>query len=322
MTAPDPWLNIATPHQDFSVRLANVPCLVPIYWAKDSEGRCQFIVTLDGNHEDAFRSATPNAQGIDIDLRTWRGSQILLLTLVSERERDLFYTLCEQLGRQLNRSENRSHTFPAIISHLRRWQRFLAGRPREKLTDAKIRGLYAELQFLRSLYQSHLSQQEAIESWCGPTGGDQDFVFRETAVEVKAVSVAFPNEVNIASEAQLDPIVDRLFLAVYALHQNAGKANEESLDELVQKMEGDLEDGLARDAFWDRLASASYVGAHRYDTPVLGIYSTRFFRVEGSFPRIHGGLLPEGIHRVRYQLTLDRLQSYQRTFEHIHRSEQ
>ncbi len=310
----DPWSAMATPNQDFTFRLVMKPCPVSTFWAKDSKGRCLFIIVLEGDHISAFRNANPRVKGLDIDLRTWKGSQVLILTLVIERDRDLFHALCEELVRLLNLTANRTQIFPAVINHLKRWQRFLSGVPQDRLSDARIRGLFAELQFLRRLYQSHLSRHEAIESWKGPDGCDQDFIYCDTAVEVKAASAATPNELNIASEAQLDPTTDRMFLGVYVLHQNTGKPGEESLDEFVQAMETDLQDSLVLQDFLGTLEKVSYVGgAHKYDTPCLKIDRVRFFRVEGGFPRIQRSQLPDGIHRVRYQLSLDRLKPYECT---------
>src|SRR5882757_2561357 len=111
-------------------------------------------------------------------------------------------------------------TDPAVamsvsLAHLHRWKAFLSGKRTGILSVEEVRGLFAELQFLRDLYQSRLPHPEAIDAWCGADRVQQDFIFRDNAVEVKSLSGKERSAVRISSEDQLETLSSRLFLEVY-----------------------------------------------------------------------------------------------------------
>ena len=83
------------------------------------------------------------------------------------------------------------------------------------------------LQKPSSLYQNHLDEKAAMEAWCGPDGAHQDFIFGNTAVEVKSLSGRERSTVRISSEDQLESLCDDLFLVVISVFIGLLKINEE-----------------------------------------------------------------------------------------------
>lgn len=200
-----PWDNIGKPEADYNVRLVSGDGPVPLYWGRDRDGRCLFIVELEGDNTALFKKSDIAVNGIGIDLRLLDAmrSQALVLTLEQHVDRDLFFGLCQTLINSLQNAGGRPEALVLALAHLKRWKIFLAGRKARMLTPAEVRGVFGELQLLRSLYRQ-LPAMTAIEAWCGPNGGHQDFIFGDTAVETKTISGRERNTVRISSEDQLE----------------------------------------------------------------------------------------------------------------------
>src|SRR3546814_19068659 len=91
------------------------------------------------------------------------------------------------------------------LAHSRRWKTFLSGRS-QHLSIEEVRGLFAEIVFLTELIDRQMSSSDAVEAWLGPERSHQDFIFGNTAVEVKSLSGAERSSVRISSEDQLESL--------------------------------------------------------------------------------------------------------------------
>jgi hypothetical protein len=97
---------------------------------------------------------------------------------------DLFQSLCSTLVSSLEPVSASAEALGIALTHIKRWKVFFAGQRRNLLTAEEVRGLFAELHFLRLLYQGRFTQDSAMEAWCGPAGSHQDFIYENTAVEI------------------------------------------------------------------------------------------------------------------------------------------
>lgn len=307
MAHSTPWDDIQQPHADYNVRIINSDGLIPIYWGKDVHGHCLLVAELDGDHQEAFIKANLTIQGIGIDLRQRSGgrAQILVITLLSHINLDLFYALCKTLVRSVSNTSDSRTALTIILNQLKRWQRFLAGERPQLLSPAEVRGLFAELHFLQSLYTHKLSQIDALVAWIGPKGGNQDFVFENTAVEIKAISNEGPSLVHISSEDQLESAADYLFLTVERIVESTELPAALSLNEMAQRIEGDLTESSALEEYQIKLATAGYAELQQYDSPSYQVAETCVYRVAGEFPRIVRSELPGGLQNVKYTLQID-----------------
>lgn len=308
-----PWEQIATPQVDYNVRLAARDMAVPTFWGKDALGQWLTIVELDGDHSKEFNRAPLVVHGIGVDLRAGdtSGTQRLVLVLQQRTNADLFLSLCEALIAALLPVTDSAVAMSVTLAHLRRWKAFLSGKRTGLLSAEEVRGLFAELQFLRDLYQSRLPHPEAVEAWCGADGVQQDFIFRDNAVEVKSLSGRERNAVRISSEDQLETLSGRLFLEVYRLTDLADSPLARSLNGLVQLIEGELTDAQAVESFLSRLAAAGYAPLPDYDAPVFVVSDTKTFAVTDGFPRLVRSALPQGIARLSYDLELESIERFE-----------
>lgn len=312
-TRSTPWDKIREPAADYNVRLIGGASIVPLYWGRDAEGCCLFIIELEGDHTGQLQKSRPSVHGIGVDLRVLdaTGRQGLVLTLEQHVDRDLFLGLCETLVSSLREAPDSAAALSVALTHLRRWKAFLAGRKVRMLSPEEIRGLFAEIRFLRALYREHLPEKVALDAWCGPEGGHQDFIFGNTAVETKALSGRERSTVRISSEDQLEALCDNLFLTVFRISDMPESDLALSLNDIVKLVEEELTDSSARQEFSAKLAAFGYVEMRDYDEPNLVVTGQKTYQIRDGFPRIIRSNLPDGLTHVGYEIELETIAPFE-----------
>jgi hypothetical protein len=310
MTEPSPWDDISVPGTDYNVRQVPGKTTGPCFWGRDTAGACLFIVELQGNHTEQFRKNSVGAHGIDVDLRGSKpGQQYLVLTLQKQVDRDLFEGLCRTLASALVRATDSASSLAVALAHIRRWKTFLSGRS-QHLSAEEIRGLFAELIFLLDLIERQPSTI-AVEAWLGPEKSHQDFIFGNTAVEIKSLSGTEPSAVRISSEDQLESLNDALFLRIYRLSHLPDAVGSRSLNEIVTAVQARLDEAEAVEAFDRKLVAHGYAPLPDYDQPRFIVSGIHSYRVVDGFPRLVRSQLPAGIDRVAYDIRLETMTLYE-----------
>lgn len=310
MSESSPWDDIAVPDADFNVRQVPDGTAAPCFWGRDTTGACLFIVELDGDHTEPFRKNVVTVHGIDVDLRGGEpGRQRLVLTLEKQVDRDLFEGLCRTLASALERATDSASSLAVALAHIRRWKTFLSGRS-QHLSAEEVRGLFAELTFLLELIEQQPSSAVAVEAWLGPEKSHQDFIFGNTAVEIKSLSGIERSTVRISSEDQLESLNDALFLRIYRLSSLPDAAGAQSLNEIVAAVQARLSEAEAVEAFDRKLVAHGYAPLPDYDAPRFVVSDTHSYRVGDGFPRLMRSQLPTGIDRVAYDIRLETIAPY------------
>lgn len=311
MHESSPWDCITVPGADFNVRQLAGERAVPCFWGRDSSGACLFIVELQGNHADQYRKAAVAVNGIDVDLRgSDRGMQRLVLSLERQVDRDLFEGLCNTLAAALEHATDSASSLAVSLAHIRRWKTFMSGCS-QHLSAEEVRGLFAEIIFLMELIDRMTSISAAVEAWLGPERSHQDFIFGNTAVEVKSLSGAERSTIRISSEDQLESLNDALFLRIYRLSDLPGSVDARSLNEIVAAVQARLGEADAVEAFDRKLVAHGYAPLPEYDEPRLVVSEVRSYRVNDGFPRLMRSQLPTGIAGVAYDIRLESIAPYE-----------
>lgn len=311
MPDSSPWDDIAVPGSDFNVRQVAGKTAVPCFWGHDAGGACLFIVELQGDHAAQYRKNAVTVNGIDVDLRAGdKGQQRLVLALERQVDRDLFEGLCRTLASSLEHATDSASSLAVSLAHIHRWKTFLSGRS-QHLSAEEVRGLYAEITFLLELIDRQISSNTAVESWLGPERSHQDFIFGNTAVEIKSLSGAERNTVRISSEDQLESLNDALFLRIYRLSDLTDAAGARSLNEIVTAVQARLDEADAVEAFDRKLVAYGYAPLPDYDEPRFVLSGVRSYRVSDGFPRLTRSQLPTGIASVAYDIRLEALAPYE-----------
>lgn len=307
-----PWESIAKPSADYNVRRIAGTSGIPLYWGRNADGQSLMLVELTGDQTAQFRKEATKVHGIRLDLRAGERSiqQRLVLTLTHHADQDLFLVLCETLVSTLSTVADSQVALTRTMIHLKRWKSFLSGKNARVLSDEEIRGLYAELHVLRALYQRTLPQHAAVAAWRGPDDAHQDFVFGETAIEVKSLSGRERSCVRISSEDQLEGLTDNIFLFTVRLSEMPDAENARSLNELVQLIELELNVAEAQEQFTDKLGACGYVPMPEYDAPCLLQGNRQAYRVAPTFPRLIRSRIAKGLTRVSYDIELEAIAAF------------
>jgi len=307
MNRSTPWEQIAEPSTDYNVKRVADTTGIPFYWGKDTTGQCLLIIELEGDHTYQYRRDVTHLNGISVDLRKGENEsqQRLILTLERHIDSDLFLGLCETLISSLASVTDSAVALSVTFQHLKRWKAFLAGKKARLLTNEEIRGLFAELHVLRQLYLRRLTQDEAIDAWCGADGAHQDFIFGNIAIEVKSLSGRERNSVRISSEDQLEALVDSLFLMTVRLIETPDSETARSLNDMVALIEQELVTAEAIEKFSGKIAACGYAELADYDRPRFTVGSTDGYTVTDEFPRIIRSRLLQGLFHVTYEIQLE-----------------
>lgn len=312
MSESSPWDEIAVPGADFNVRQVPGETAVPCFWGRDTIGACLFIVELQGDHTTQFRKNPVTVHGIDVDLRGGEpGQQRLVLTLEKQVDRDLFEGLCRTLASALERVTDSASSLAIALAHIRRWKTFLSGRGGQHLSPEEVRGLFAELAFLLELLDRMPSAMVTVEAWLGPEKSHQDFIFGNTAVEIKSLSGTERSTVHISSEDQLEALNDALFLRIYRLSNLREATGARSLNEIVSEVQARLGGAEAVEVFDRKLVMHGYAPLPDYDDPRFVISDVISHRVADEFPRLIRSQLPAGIDRIAYDIRLEAIAPYE-----------
>lgn len=311
MPESSPWNGIGVPGADFNVRQVMGATAVPCFWGRDKTGACLFIVELQGNLTGQYRKGTVTVYGIDVDLRGGdAGRQRLVLSLEKEVDRDLFEGLCRTLALALERATDSVSSLAIALAHIRRWKTFLSGRG-QHLSAEEVRGLFAELTFLLELLDRSVRAASVLDAWLGPDRSHQDFIFGNTAVEIKSLSGAERSTICISSEDQLESLNDALFLRIYRLSNLPDAAGARSLNAIVAAVQARMDGADVVEAFDRKLVAYGYAPMPEYDEPMFVISSVTTYRVEDAFPRLIRSQLSTGITRVAYDVRLEAIAPYE-----------
>ncbi len=307
------WDDIAIPVQGYNIRLVKEALSIPMYWGKDTQDHQLFIVELAGEHHELFKKEKPSVGGIDIDLRgtDTHAVQNLVLTLESKVDSDLFVALCQTIISSIEKITDANTALSVVIALLKRWKQFLASKRRRLLSIEEIRGLFAELCFLRIFYSRTLRFLDVVEAWQGPERSHQDFIFGDTAFEIKSLSGKERSSVRISSEDQLESTCDSLFLVIFKLFDMDKNSDGISLNELVQEISEEITDADAHKKFEAKLADYGYVSIDEYNKPTLKASGAKYFAVGLGFPRLVRSAIQDGITRLSYDIEIEKINQFE-----------
>lgn len=225
----------------------------------------------------------------------------------------VFGKLCQDLVDASRTIESETGLVELFQERLTQWENLFAQTSNGLLQLYQIKGLFAELLILKDLIESgRHSISDAVRSWTGPLGSDQDFIFANNAIEVKAIH-ANSESVGISSLAQLASTVPIVLALVELRESSEGERGSFSLNQLIAS----IEELVAREpellkVFRERLLSACYVEHSHYDSILLQGLRRRLFDVEGDFPRLTPDNVMSGVEAATYKISLRAIERFER----------
>jgi hypothetical protein len=306
----DPWRDIDPPKEDRALNVRRADAGHPLnYWfARDFQDR--YVFYFDAETSPPPIDALPRLAGIEvIAFEIGEENCRLVLTLLDTEQFDVFRTLCADLMKATAhlRKEQSLAGLTITLTRLRRWQGLLEKAQRNILSQSRIIGLIGELFVLRDFLFPALSVHDAVQSWRGPYGDEQDFLLAGRIIEVKTQLSTADRNLNVSSEDQLDTGSGPIMICHQTLDVPASDQGEAfSLNGLIASMAETIAstDIAAADLFRSGLLEAGYRKREEYDRPFWLLNARTYLEVRDGFPRIVPSMLEPGIGNVRYRVAV------------------
>ena len=237
------------------------------------------------------------------------GTWVLSFRLVQSDNEEVFLRFCwDIIESSRDISEN---IIDFIVQRYLKWQRLMEYKRPDILPLARQKGLIGELMFLTECTKT-MGLQKALESWCGPEGADQDFIYDDTWTEVKAVAMASAT-ISISSLEQLDTDIDGS-LMLYRIDKTTDTdGNGFTLKDIVQNTRVLFSDNLkCRELFDLRLFQYGYKDIFEYGKQKYRFCGAEGYRVDGTFPKLTRNNIAYQIISARYAIDLASIAAFRR----------
>lgn len=314
------WADLASsPHRASGVERRRLDAETPvdvfacIFWPR---GRSGLLIEGEG-HVSGLDERIPRCRGVRV-VHEERGGEndgrtSLAILLEEERLREIFAVLSADLVNAIVTGPSSSAALRRCIDRLCMWQGLFDRVAADGLPDERQRGLFGELLILDDIFLAGGDLLAGVSAWVGSDSAHQDFLRRGFAVEVKTSLAKRHAKMQIANEKQLDERPHQL-LVLASVRLDESEAHGVSLPDLVARLRARLAgDEPAARLFDEKLLLADYLDVHAplYEARSYRAASTRFFRVEGAFPRLTEADLPAGVGDIRYSIIADGLGAWE-----------
>lgn len=235
------------------------------------------------------------------------GIYALEFQLVAEKYEEEFLRLCWDMVESTINSKN---PLQDLIARYLSWQKLLQYKKDETLSFERQKGLIGELFFLKKILEKY-NPKEAIESWQGPEGADQDFVFSNTWAEVKTVAMS-AEKVKISSLQQLDQTMEGK-LVICAFEKTVKNVNSVSLPDIVSIIKKQyFSDPLLAERFETKLFKYGYRQREEelYAANHFRLAWEKTYSVNKEFPRLIKNNVSPEITNCIYELSLPSLSRF------------
>lgn len=250
----------------------------------------------------------PECRGITLDSEVTgppdNRRTIFRIHLETPAQSEVFAILCADLLGILIPAVDAAAALGQTITRLGAWQSLFDRVRKEGLSPEKQRGLFGELQILRSLLLPERHPLDAVISWLGWEPTNQDFKLGGLAIECKTSMAKRHAKVIISNEKQLDEAPHELLILAF-VRLDESEAFGLSLPELVNTLRSELEvQAVARQELDMRLLQAGYLDSQSdlYHSPKYQLASIQYYHVRDEFPRLTEANLPPGVGDIKYSI--------------------
>jgi hypothetical protein len=237
------------------------------------------------------------------------GNWVLSFRLVQNDNEEVFLRLCWDIIESSR--DTTKNIIDFIVQRYLKWQRLMEYKRPSILLPARQKGLMGELVFLAECIKT-MGLQKALDSWCGPEGADQDFIYDDTWTEVKAATMASAT-ISISSLEQLDTDNEGS-LMLYRIDKTTDTdANGFTLKDIVQNTRVLFLDNLkCRELFDLKLFQYGYKDIPEYGKQKYRFCGAEEYRVDGTFPKLTRNNIAYQIISARYAIDLASIAAFRR----------
>lgn len=270
-----------------------------------------FVLLAIGIHARPPNVATDSSSLDYFRQQRQDGSWLMVLRLCQNGLESVFGRLCQDLVDAAGDMPDEKALVSLFRDRLNLWKKLFQHGGSGFLQYREIKGLIAELLVLEFLLcNESRGAHETIAGWIGPLGADQDFMYSDRAIEVKAIGPG-AESVSISSLEQLDCPVP-IHLVLTTLRQaTPGEPGAVGLNGLTTRIEGAIASSPeALNVFKDRLLEARYVEHDFYENVLFEAISSSSYRVNEKFPKLVSSMVPAGVVEASYKVDINAITEF------------
>lgn len=279
-----------------------------IYAGVDSSA---FVLLAIGIHARPPNIATDSSSLDYFRQQRKDGSWLMVLRLRQNGLEPVFGRLCQDLADAAEGVPDEKALVALFRERLNLWKKLFQHGGSGFLQSHEIKGLIAEMLVLELLIRDgERDLHERVSGWIGPLGADQDFMYSDRAIEVKAIGPG-AESISISSLEQLDCAVPMYLILATLRPATPGEPSAIGLNALAARIEGMIaECPEALNIFKDRLLEARYVEHEFYETVLFEPTSIAAYSVRDTFPRLVRDMVPAGIVGASYSIGIDSIADF------------
>jgi hypothetical protein len=279
-----------------------------IYAGVDSSS---FVLLAIGIHARPPNIATDSSSLDYFRQQRKDGSWLMVLRLRQNGLETVFGRLCQDLVDAAEGVPDEKALVILFRERLNLWKKLFQHGGSGFLQPHEIKGLIAELLVLEILLRDgKRDAHETVSGWTGPLGADQDFMYSDLAIEVKAIGPG-AESISISSLEQLDCAVPMYLVLATLRPATPGELGAIGLNTLAAKVEGMIaKSPEALGIFKERLLEARYVEHEFYETVLFEPVSTFAYSVTDTFPKLVREMVPTGVVSASYTLEINSISGF------------
>lgn len=274
-----------------------------IYAGVDSSS---FVLLAIGIHARPPNIATDSSSLDYFRQQRKDGSWLMVLRLRQNGLESVFGRLCQDLADAAEGVPDEKALVVLFRERLSLWKKLFQHGGSGFLQPHEIKGLIAEMLVLELLIRDgERDVHETVSGWIGPLGADQDFMYSDRAIEVKAIGPG-AESISISSLEQLDCAVPMDLILATLRPATPGEPGAIGLNAMAARIEGMIaESPEALNIFKERLLEARYVEHEFYETVLFEPTSIAAYSVRDTFPKLVRDMVPTGIVGASYSIGID-----------------
>lgn len=279
-----------------------------IYAGVDSSS---FVLLAIGIHARPPNIATDSSSLDYFRQQRMDGSWLMVLRLRQNGLETVFGRLCQDLADSAEGVPDEKALVALFRERLNLWKKLFQHGGSGFLQPHEIKGLIAEMLVLELLIRDgERDIHETVAGWIGPLGADQDFMYSDRAIEIKAIGPG-AESISIASLEQLDCAVPMHLILATLRPATPGESGSIGLNALAARIEGMIaESSEALNIFKERLLEARYIEHEFYETVLFEPTSIAAYAVRDTFPKLVRDMVPAGIVGATYSIEIDSIADF------------
>lgn len=278
------------------------------FWVSiDIQGRRLFFAQEVGDYTE---SLPEKVAFVEIEhIKNLNGKTRACCILEDDTLQDMFTLVAKDVAYRCSAFQGQEF-FNNIYKRISSWGSFLKPE-RTGVGFKKLIGFFSELYVFKTLFLNSLAPNEAVKSWGGPEGSNQDFLWNGVSVEVKSTLQGEKKIIKISSEYQLDHQNEKCFLLHVCLSPTA-QTSGSSAEEIIEEIQRNLA------AFPEALADFRVKSGLTYGKMSLAEIQAKFivtevqaYLVDDNFPKLTRSAIEfKEISNVKYNVDITSLRAW------------